>query len=128
MPVTVRTAAILMWLLWVSGVVCGVLIWLPAYRMGRTEQVLPGLLYIAILLLFALLIRAITRGRNWARITYAAFAIFAIVVLVRGSISSVGSGTGTQLMFGASLIAYGAVLILLYQSSANKWFKQANAT
>jgi hypothetical protein len=96
--------------------------------MGRTEQVLPGILYITILLLLALLIRAITRGRNWARITYAVFAIFAIVVLVRGSISSITSGAGTKLLFGASLIAYGAVLVLLYQSSANKWFNKANAT
>jgi len=127
MPATVRAAAILMWLLWTSGIVCGVLIWLPAYRFGRTEMVVPGLSYVAILLLLAFLIRAVTRGRNWARIIYSVFVVFAIVVLVRGSIS-VPSGAGTQLLFGASLIAYGAILVLLYQSAANKWFKEVNAT
>ena len=128
MPTAIRTVAVLMWLLWLSGVVCGVLIWLPAYRMGMTEQVVPGIAYITLLLLFALLIRAVTRGRNWARITYAIFAIFAIVVLVRGAISSTTSGTVTQLLFGVSLIAYGAILILLFRPSANKWFSRANAT
>jgi hypothetical protein len=117
-----------MWLVWAGGVAYGASTWLLAQQMGSSGLVPLGLVYVIVFLLLAFLIRAVMRGRNWARIAYSVLAILAVIALALGLFSNASPDTLSRVLGGALLLAYMAILVLLFHSTANPWFKKSNAT
>ena len=128
MPVRVRAATVLMWLLWIGGTVYGVTAWLLAKQMGAGGLVVLGFVYSLVFILLALLIRAVMKGRNWARITYSVLAVLAVAAISLDLFQGTSTGIGSQLLGGALVIAYSAILVLLFHSTSNLWFRKRNAT
>jgi hypothetical protein len=129
MPREVRLALGLMWLIWAAGAVYLLGAWLEAARSALPNATMLGIIYSVVMVALVLLIRAVSLGRNWARLTYSALAVIAI-----GSIAWAwfrGGLTPTQLLIGAGLvIAYSTVLFFLFHSSSGLWFNRSgrNAT
>ena len=128
MPTSVRAATILMWLVWAGGVAYGASTWFLAKQMGGSGLVVLGTVYVVVFLFLAFLIRAVMKTRNWARITYSVLAVVAVITIALGLFSEASSDTGSRLIGGALLLAYVAILVLLFHSTANPWFKKSNAT
>lgn len=127
MPTTVHVATILMWLLWVFGAVYVASGWLAAMRAGSPSLAALTFIYVIVLVLLALLIRAVMKGHNWARITYTVFASIAIVSIVATWIAEPSSMD----LVGVALVgAYAAILALVFHSTSKPWFSRQhrNAT
>ena len=73
-----------MWLVWAGGVAYGTSTWFLAKQMGGSSLVLLGTVYVVVFLLLALLIRAVMKARNWARITYSVLAVVAVITIALG--------------------------------------------
>lgn len=127
MPTKVQIATVLMWLIWVCGTVYLVGGWLVAMRTGYTAQIGLASVYVIVLTLLALLIRAVMSGQNWARITYAVLAVIAITSIVMSWISA---SPFMKVVGGILVIAYSIILTLLFHSTSRPWFSRSarNAT
>jgi hypothetical protein len=118
-----------MWLIWAAGAVYLLGAWLEAARSGLPNATMLGIIYSVVMVALVLLIRAVSLGRNWARLTYSGLVVIAI-----GSIAWAwfrGGLTPTQLLIGAGLvIAYSTVLFFLFHSSSGLCFNRSgrNAT
>ena len=127
MPTKVRIATVLMWLIWVAGTVYSLGAWMLAKRTGYPAHALLVSIYVIVLTLLALLIRAVMAGRNWARITYAVLAVFAITSIV---LSWISANPVMKAVGGTLVIAYSVILTLLFHSASRSWFSRParNAT
>lgn len=126
MPTKVRLAVGLMWLIWVQGAFYLLGAWLVAIRSGLSSAPL-GVIYLVVLALGVILIRAVTLGRNWARFTYSGLAVIAVGSIVREWFR--GGFTSTQLLIGAGLvIAYSTILAFLFHSSSGPWFNKSGGS
>ena len=83
-PSKVVLASRLMWLLWAAGALYLIIALVSAIRMSLPGTSVLASMYALVIVLLALLIRAVTRGRNWARMTYAAIAGLGIVLIALG--------------------------------------------
>jgi hypothetical protein len=129
MPNKVRIAVILMSLLWAAGVVYLAAAWFQAKRLGIPSTTMLAISYSLILLLLAVLIRAVALGGRLARTLYSVFAIIAVGSIVVGWLS--GATSSFQLLVGAPLVVlYATILALLFHSESASWFKRQrrNAT
>ena len=127
MPTKVRIATVLMWLIWVAGTVYSLGAWMMARRTGYPALVLLASIYVIVVALLALLIRAVMAGRNWARITYAVLAVIAITAII---FSWISSNPVMKVVGGTLVIAYSIILTLLFHSASRSWFSKParNAT
>lgn len=124
MPTKVRLASGLMWLIWAAGAMYLLGAWLAASRSGLPGATTLGIIYAIVLVALAVLIRAVTLGRNWARLTYSGLAVIAVGSIVRAWFH--GGLTPTQLLIAAGLvIAYSTVLVFLFHSSSAPWFNKS---
>lgn len=128
MPIRVRAATVLMWLLWIGGTVYGITAWLMAKQLGAGGLVVLGIVYSLVFILLALLIRAVMKGRNWARITYSVLAVLAVAAIALDLFLGTSTGIGSQIIGGSLVMAYSAILVLLFHSTSNPWFRRRNAT
>jgi hypothetical protein len=87
------------------------------------------MIYAVVLVALALLIRAVTLGRNWARLAYAALAVIAVGSIIRAW-SQGGLGPLHVLIAGGLIIAYATIVVFLFHSSSASWFDRSrrNAT
>jgi hypothetical protein len=82
---------------------------------------------IVLFALSALLIFAVSRGRNWARVTCSVLALLAALNMGRGLalLSSVPQPSILQFfLFCGLLLAYLAVPLLLFHPQSAPWFKK----
>jgi hypothetical protein len=120
--------------MWAMLAIAGVVTLIPAAVVtlvhGGTSvfALVPSIVTVVIIVLLALLIRAVSSGRNWARVLYGAFAFIAILAVAASFFS--GSGlTLLAVLFRVGLIAiYVFVLYLLFHPTSNQWFRSPNAT
>jgi hypothetical protein len=118
----VRIATVLMWLIWVAGTVYFLGAWAVAKRTGYPALALLASIHVIVLTLLALLIRAVMSGRNWARIMYAALAVFAIASIV---LSWISANPVMKVVGGTLVIAYSIILTLLFHSASQSWFSRS---
>jgi hypothetical protein len=130
MPTKIRLALGLMWLLWTWNAVRLLLAWLVVIRSGLPNTTALGIIYALVLVPYALLIWAVTLGRNWARFTYSGLAVIGVVMIFWEWF--LGGLTSPQRMIWAGLviIVHSTVLACLFHSSSRPWFNKSggNAT
>lgn len=126
MPTKVRLALGLMWLLWAWNAIRLFLAWLVVTRSDQPNTTALGVLYVAVLVPYALLIRAVASGRNWARLTYSGLTVIGIGMIVLEWF--LGGLTSPQQLLGAVLviIVHSTVLACLFHSSSGTWFNKSN--
>jgi len=119
--------------MWMMLAIASVMIVIPATVVmlvhGGTSvfALAPSLLAVVIITLVALLIRAVSSGRNWARMLYGALAVIAILAIAASFFS------GSELALVAILLRiilialYGFVLHLLFHPTSNQWFRSPDA-
>src|SRR5689334_8572991 len=129
MPPRVRLALGFMWLTWAAGAIYLLAAWLEASRSALPSATMLGMIYVVISVALVFLIRAVSLGRNWARLVYSGLAVIAVGSILwawfRGGLNP------TQLLIGAGLIiAYSAILVFLFHSNSGRWFNKpgGNAT
>jgi hypothetical protein len=123
-PTEVRFATALMWLIWAGGAFYALGAWLEVSRKGVPNATVLAITYAIVLVALAILIRAVTLGRNWARLTYSGLAVLAVAAIVRTWFAA--SMSRTQLLISAAVvIAYATVLFLLFLSGSAPWFKKS---
>lgn len=118
-----------MWLIWAAGAIHLLAACLEASRSALPSVTMLGITYVAISVALVFLIRAVSLGRNWARLAYSALAVLAVGSIVWAW--SRGGLNPTQLLIGAGLIiAYATILVFLFHSSSGHWFNKPgrNAT
>jgi len=128
MPPKVTLATRLMWFLWFSSVAFMIFNLSVAARLPQPPIVSLTIMSLVAAVLLALLIRAVARGRNWARITYSVLVVFGILIIVMGWVRGV---TLTRSLISAALVVtYSGILWLLFHSGSASWFQKTrgNAT
>ncbi len=120
-------------IMWVMLAVGGVMILIPAAVVVLAHggisifELAPSFIAVVIIVLLVLLIRAVSNGRNWARMLYGAMAVIAILAIG----ASFFSGQEMTLIAASLriiLIAlYAVVMYLLFHPTSNQWFRSLNA-
>lgn len=124
MPTRVRLALGLMWLMWAVGAIYLLGAWLVVTRSGLPNTAALGIIYVVVLVLYAILIRAVAMGRNWARVTYSALAVMGIGLIVWEWF--LGGLNSRQVLIKAGLvIVYSTVLVCIFHSSSGPWFNKS---
>ena len=129
MPTKIRIAVILMSLVWAAGAVYILAAWFQAKRLGIPSTTMLAISYSLILLLLALLVRAVALGGRLARTLYSVLAVIAVGSIVVGWLS--GTTSSFQFLVGAPLVVlYATILALLFHSESAPWFdkRRRNAT
>jgi hypothetical protein len=128
-PAKVVFATRLMWIFWAAGVVY------TGTGLYRAVQLaLPGIgrlaiAYAVVLGLLALLIYSVSRGRNWARITYSVFVAIASLFIVASLVTSAGEMSLVRTLVAALLVVgYGVIVWLLFQPESAAWFRKGRAS
>jgi hypothetical protein len=125
MPTRVRLALGLMWLVWAVSAIYFLGAWLVVIRSDLPNTTALGIIYVVVLVLYAILIRAVTRGRNWARITYSGLAGIGIGLIAWEWF--LGGLNSRQVLIKAGLvIVYSTVLVCLFHSSSGPWFNRSD--
>ena len=128
-PTKVVLATRLMWLFWAAGAA-----YLSSRVLLAVNLALPGVapltvMYAVVLSLLAGLVFSVSRGRNWARITYSVIVAIASLVIVVSLVSSSAQVPVTQKIVSSLLVAgYGAVIWLLFHPDSSTWFKKGRAS
>ena len=126
-PRQVVVAGRLMWALWALG---GAFLLLAlGIAVARSQ---PGTLSLVIMCVIAmsllgLLIRSVLMGRKWARIVYALLACLAIVIVVGQFLKPQFTFAGLAVPV-ALVIAYAAILRLLFHPLATPWFHRGDGS
>ena len=123
-PANVANAVRLMWLFWALGTA------IVTFRLAQAVQ-LAGIsvpLIVMSLLAFtalALLIRAVSRGRNWARITYSALVACASLLMVQATLRTPQDVAAVRVLLTALLVVgYLVIIWLLFRADSSAWFKR----
>jgi hypothetical protein len=115
-----------MWLFWAIGAVYLATRVYLAVQLALTGIVALSITHLVVLGLLALLIRAVARGRNWARITYSLFVAIASLLTVVGPLFSPEQLPAPQrLLSGLLVIGYVVIIWLLFQADSAPWFKKS---
>ena len=123
-PPKVVLASRLMWLLWAAGALYLIVALVSAIRMSYPGITVLASVYALVIALLALLIRAVTRGRNWARITYASIAALAIVFIALGWVRHPAADPIRAVVSICMVGGYLVILRFLFHSSASSWFRR----
>jgi hypothetical protein len=119
--------------MWAMLAVVGVMISIPAAVValvhgGASIFALAPLISAVILIaLLAILIRAVSRGRNWARVLYGAFAVLAIMAICASFFSGLELAMVAVLLRIVLIALYVLVLYLLFHPTSNQWFRSPDA-
>ena len=123
-PSKVVLASRLMWLLWAAGALYLIIALVSAIRMSLPGTSVLASMYALVIVLLALLIRAVTRGRNWARMTYAAIAGLGIVLIALGWVRNPAADPIRAAVSVFVVFSYVVVLRLLFHPSVSSWFRR----
>jgi len=118
--------------MWTMLAIAGVMIVIPAAVVmlvhGGTSifALVPSISAVVLIALLALLIRAVSRGRNWARLLYGALAVLAILAVCASFFSGLKLALVAVPLRIVLIAAYVLVLYLLFHPTSNQWFRSAN--
>lgn len=119
--------------MWAMLAVFGAMIVVPAAVVtlvhGGTSifALIPSLLAVVLIALLGLLIRAVSRGRNWARILYGALAVLAVLAICVSFFGGSKFAMAGVLLRIVLIALYSTVLYLLFHPISNQWFRSPNA-
>jgi len=120
-------------IMWAMLAVAGVMVVIPAAVLmlvhGGTSifALAPSIVAVVLVALLALLIRAVSRGRNWARLLYGALAVLVILAICASFFSGLELALVALLLRIALIALYVFVLCLLFHPISNKWFRSPDA-
>ena len=128
-PANVSRALCIMWVMWAIGSLFTIEFFVSGVTDGTIKSNLAvsfGFMLLSVIVLLALLIRAVSSGKNWARIIYGVFASLSMVVyLVHLFLFSSGiNDTIPIIIFFLHVAVYTSVIWLLFQRASNDWFRQ----
>jgi len=118
--------------MWTMLAIAGVMIVIPAAVVmlvhGGTSifALVPSISAVVLIALLALLIRAVSRGRNWARLLYGALAVLAILAICASFFSGLKLALVAVPLRIALIAVYVLVLYLLFHPNSNQWFRSPN--
>jgi len=113
-----------MWLLWLLGFAYLGFNLYTVIRLGLHVPVSLGVMYLLAIVLLALLIHAVAVGRNWARVVYTVMAVVAILIIGLSLIRAAQTPWPRAIFLAVFLVAYGAILWLLYRADSVLWFRK----
>ena len=119
--------------MWAMLAVVGVMIVIPAAVVtlvhGGTSifALVPSISAVVLIALLALLIRAVSRGRNWARFFYGALAVLVILAICASFVSSLEFALVALPLRIVLIAVYVFVLYLLFHPTSNQWFRSSSA-
>ena len=123
-PPGVVIATKLMWLLWALGVsFLGFNIYM-AVKLGLPATTFLVVMYLVVVVLLALLIHAVSVGRNWARVIYTVVAVAAVLVLGLSLLRAAQTPLLRILLSVGFIAVYGTILWLLYRPESAPWFRK----
>jgi hypothetical protein len=120
-------------IMWAMLAVSRVMIAIPAAVVmlvhGGTSifALAPSIVAVVLITLLAFLIRAVSRGRNWARMLYGALTVLAISAICVSFFSGMALALVALLLRIVLIALYLVVLYLLFQPTSNQWFRGPNA-
>jgi hypothetical protein len=114
-----------MTLLWAGGAFYLGYAWSVAWRAAMPGTTVLAVSYLMVIALLGLLIRAVAKGRNWARVTYAIFAVLGIVSIALTWLQAEALPLITTLLLVAVPLAYITILALLFHPLSAPWFDRA---
>lgn len=118
-----------MWLFWAVGAIYLVASLYLVMQTGLPGQVPLAIGYALVIGLLALLIRAVAKGRNWARITYSVLVAAASLLIVVGLLFAPEKlSTARQLLSGLLVASYAVIIWLLFHRDSSYWFKKDRAS
>jgi hypothetical protein len=82
-------------------------------------------IWIAVSAIMLFLIYSISRGRNWARITFLVLFAIGLPFAVQPLLQSLSTQLVSGILGIAQMVAQITALVLLFQASANVWFRGA---
>ena len=119
--------------MWAMLAVVGVMIVIPVAVVmlvhGGTSMLalVPSTSAVTLIALLALLIRAVSRGRNWARLLYGVLAVLAILAICASFFSGLELALVAVPLRIVLIAVHVFVLFLLFHPTSNQWFRSPNA-
>lgn len=125
-PASVSFVVILTWLIAIISIVDGLVLlfgsdnWLESIGIETSRETTMGWIFIVLGLVIALFASALGNGSKFARLLISILMMFRFVLGVLAVIAT----WGTNYMWGASIVALVALLVLylLWNSKASAWF------
>jgi len=121
-PKAVGIAVLLLWLALGIGLVTSV-VRLSHMALPVSEALMYSILAIAFAVI-ALFIYMISRGRNWARITYLVLMLLGMLKTVPSLISAIDRAPGAGILSATVVAAQLVAIALLFTGSSNAWFRR----
>jgi hypothetical protein len=119
--------------MWAMLAIAAVAIVIPAAVVmlvhGSTSifALVPSISAVVLIALLALLIRAVSHGRNWARLLYGVLAVLAILAICASFFSGLELALVAVPLRIVLIAVYVFVLYLLFHPTSNQWFRSPNA-
>lgn len=130
-PAKIDRALHIMWVLWAIGS----LYLVGAFVFGATGGTIEtnilvslGLLYLLVIVMLAFLIRAVSSGKNWARVTYGVLASLSSILIVLANLFSARINLPKSIISLLFVAAYISVIWILFQRASTDWFRQMSET
>ncbi len=124
MPTKVLLAIRLMAVLWATGSLYLCFAWVTAWRSGIPGTTVLAVSYSIVIVLLGLLIRAVSKGRNWARITYTVIAVLGIVSISLSWFRAEALSVPAMILLLAVPATYVVVVGLLFHPTVRPWFNR----
>ncbi len=128
-PANVNRALCIMWVMWAIGSLFTIEFFVSGVIDGTIESNLAvsfGFMLLSVGVLLALLIRAVSSGKNWARITYGVFTSFSMLVYL-AHLFLFPSGINDPIsiiIFLLHVAVYTTVIWLLFRRESTNWFRR----
>lgn len=128
-PANVGRALCIMWVMWAIGFLFTIEFFVSGVIDGTIESnfaVSFGFMLLSVIVLLALLIRAVSSGKNWARIIYGVLASLSMLVLL-AHLFLFSSGINDPIsiiIFLLHVAVYTTVIWLLFKRASTDWFRR----
>jgi hypothetical protein len=126
-PANVGRALRIMWVIWAIGFLLAITFFVSGLIDGTIESniaVALGFMILSPIVLLALLIRAVSSGKNWARITYGVFTSLSLLVGLAHLFSTGINDLISIIIFLFHVAVYISLIWLLFQRASTDWFRR----
>jgi hypothetical protein len=130
-PTNIGRALRIMWVMWAIGFLFAIEFFVSGVIDGTIESnfaVAIGFMILSASVLLALLIRAVSTGKSWARITYGVFTSLSILVFLARLFSSGINDPISIIILLLHVAVYTSVIWLLFQRASTDWFRRISET
>jgi len=130
-PYKVVLAIRIMWGLWSLGSLFLIAVFTSAFFAGNLQKeiIVPlGIVYFLVISLTGLLVRAVSKGKNWARLLYTIIACISIALTVFGQIVKPQITLPSLIITITLTIAYSIIIYLLFHRESKILFSRSKTT